>query len=184
MFVRAIAGLMLAAAVAVVSLPAAAQTFPEGRIAIMSHDGIMRESLAAQNVREQVEALRRRYTTEIQSREQELRQADDELVQQRSLLDRPVFEQRRTELQARAESLQQLVQQRRRELDEAAGMAMRQVEEAVVRIVATMAENRGINIVLDSSQVIIASVEYDITAQVLERLNAELTAVTVTVPTQ
>jgi Skp family chaperone for outer membrane proteins len=66
------------------------------------------------------------------------------------------------------------VQDRRRELDSVAAAALNEVKEALIEIVTSIAEERGFNLVLPSSEVLFFSRSLDLTEEVLAKLDARL----------
>ena len=70
--------------------------------------------------------------------------------------------------------MQRKVQERRRELDRLSAAALNQVKEALIAIVTSIAEERGFNLVLPSSEVLFFARTLDLTEEVLAKLDARL----------
>ena len=70
--------------------------------------------------------------------------------------------------------MQRLVQERRRELDNMAAAALNEVKAALIEIVTSIAEERGFNLVLPSSEVLFFSRSLDLTEEVLAKLDDRL----------
>ncbi len=160
----------------------AAQRLPEAVVAVVDYQRLLRESKAAQSIRAQIEARRKRYQEEITAKEQELLEQDRELSRQRALLSPEAFQQRRRAFEEEAARVQRLVQERRRELDTASAQAYAVVRDAILEIIGGMAESRGFNLVLPSSTVLLFSPKLDLTEEVLEELNRRLPEVKVPAP--
>ncbi len=160
----------------------AAQRLPEAVVAVVDYQRLLSESKAAQSIRAQIEARRKRYQEEISAKEQELLEQDRELSRQRALLSPEAFQQRRRAFEEEAARVQRLVQQRRRELDTASAQAYAVVRDAILEIIGGMAESRGFNLVLPSSTVLLFSPKLDLTEEVLEELNRRLPEVKVPPP--
>jgi outer membrane protein len=75
--------------------------------------------------------------------------------------------------------VQRLVQERRRALDQASAAALDQVKQVLIEIVTGMAEERGFNLVLPSSEVLFFARRIDLTEEVLAELDSKLPAVEV-----
>ncbi|MGQ0664343.1 MAG: OmpH family outer membrane protein [Pseudomonadota bacterium] len=143
---------------------------------------IMRDSAAALVVRNQIERQRTTYQAEIAKQENELRNADQELSRQRTILSAEAFAQKRRELEKRVTDAQQIVQNRRRALDQAFGTSMQQVEQAMIDVIAEILAERNYLVVLPKSQVVMVQTAFEITAEVLTRINRKLPTVAVTIP--
>lgn len=171
-------GLALLAAIGVA--PAGAQPATAAPvIAIVDLEGIMRDSLAAQAARQQLTEISARYQQEISVEETDLRAAEQDLLQQRPLLAPELFGQRQQELQQRVAELQQKVRGVRRAMDEALARTMEGVQQVLFEEVGGIAQERGINVVLRRSQIVLAANEFDITADALARLNERLPTVAI-----
>ena len=67
-----------------------------------------------------------------------------------------------------------MVQERRRQLDQAKALALNEVRSAVIEIVGELADIRGFNLVLPTSGLLLFSPQIDLTEEVLRRLDARL----------
>ncbi len=92
------------------------------------------------------------------------------------------FAEERQKFEQRVVGVQQMVQNRRRNLEGSQGKAMLQVERSLNENVAKMAATNGYSVVLRRSQVVIVDTALDITSAVLEELNAKLPTVAVEPP--
>ncbi|KZD07198.1 hypothetical protein AUP43_10350 [Oceanibaculum pacificum] len=152
------------------------------RIAFIDVQGVLRASEAARTIRDQIEVQRSTYQEEISRQERELRAAEQELAQQRGVLDPEAFQQRRQQFEQRVVEVQRGVQGKKRQLDEAYGQAMEQVRIALVEIVADIAKERKATAILSKSAIVLAEKGIDISEEALKRLNQRLTSVTVKLP--
>ncbi len=178
---------MIFIAVAVAGLtalvhPVAAQKVPAPAVAVVDTQLILRDATAAKNIRGQVDKLRERFRQEISKEEESLRVADRELAQQRQLLSSEAFSKRRQELQAKIATLQRKAQDRKRQLEKAVRRAMRVFQENMLTVTAELARERGANLVLPKSQVLLVDGALELTDEALKRLNAKLTKVKVALP--
>lgn len=176
-------GLALAGGIGLEAAPAAGQNrLPQPTVAIIDYQRIIRESLAANHIREQVETRRKAYQDEIAQEEERLKNAERELAKQRSILAPEAFEARRKSFEEDVAGVQRVVQNRRRQLDEASSQAFDQVQSTVVRMLDEMSEAYAFNLVLPRRNVLLFSAELDLTVEVLEKLNEELPTVDVPEP--
>jgi outer membrane protein len=153
---------------------AAAQKLPTTVAAVIDYQRILRDAAAARSIREQIEARRKVYQEEISNEEQRLHEADKEFARQRSVLSPEAFAEKRREFEQDVAEVQRMVQERRRELDRMSAAALNEVKEALIEIVTSIAEERGFNLVLPSSEVLFFSRALDLTEEVLAKLDARL----------
>ena len=153
---------------------AVAQKLPTTIAAVIDYQRILRDAAAARSIREQIEARRKAYQEEISKEEQRLHEADKEFAKQRSVLSTEAFAEKRREFELDVAEVQRMVQERRRELDRTSAAALNEVKEALIEIVTSIAEERGFNLVLPSSEVLFFSRSLDLTEEVLAKLDARL----------
>jgi outer membrane protein len=153
---------------------AAAQKLPTTVAAVIDYQRILRDAAAARSIREQIETRRKAYQEEISKEEQRLHEADKEFAKQRSVLSPEAFAEKRREFEQDVAEVQRMVQERRRELDRMSAAALNEVKKALIEIVTSIAEERGFNLVLPSSEVLFFSRSLDLTQEVLAKLDARL----------
>lgn len=150
--------------------------------AVVDVQRIMHEATAAKDVRSQIEAKRQVLGTQISTEENQLRQAEQELADQRALLSNEAFAKKRQAFQQQVADMQRKVQLSRRQLDQAFVDAMAKIQEVLLRVVAELAAERKVDIVLRKSQVLVFAKTMDLTAPTLERLNAKIKKITIEMP--
>lgn len=160
--------------------PAGPMTAPV--VAIVDFPAVVRESNAAKAATTQLEKIRQTYEAEVQKIERAVMDADQELSRQRSTLTPEQFAQKRREFEQKFQDAQRAVQERQRKLEQAYGQAWQQIETRLIKIIEEMIKSRGINMVLGKTAVVIAETRFDMSKEVLDRLNVELPSVTVQVP--
>ena len=173
---RLLAALLLALAVAGVGAPgpARAQQLPATVAAVIDYQRVLREAAAARSIREQIEGQRKAYQEEISREEQRLHEADKAFAKQRSVLTPEAFAEKRRAFEQEVVEVQRMVQERRRALDEVSAQALNEVKKALIEVVTSIADERGFNLVLPSSEVLFFSRRIDLTEEVLAKLDARL----------
>ena len=104
------------------------------------------------------------------------------MAKKRTILSPEAFTKERRQFEQRVVAVQKLVQKRKRQLDQAQVDAMFKVEEQLNKIISDIAQKRKASIVLRRNQTILVARDIDVTAEVLDRLNKELTQVAVKKP--
>jgi outer membrane protein len=151
-------------------------------VAVIDVQQIMQESTAARSIQTELERQREAFQAELAEQENALRASDQKLATERSGLSQEEFVQRRQELDQQAAQLRRNVQNRKEQLESLFNSGMGQVRQALLEIVAEIAQSRGITMVLSKSQVVLAANDFDITAEVMQRLNAKLPKVSAAAP--
>jgi Skp family chaperone for outer membrane proteins len=171
-----IAGGLLAVALATwgAAGDARAQELPAAVAAVIDYQRILRDAAAARSIREQIEGRRKAYQEEISKEEQRLHEADKAFAKQRSVLTPEAFAEKRREFEQEVAEVQRMVQERRRALDDVSAVALNEVKTALIEVVTSIADQRGFNLVLPSSEVLFFSRRIDLTEEVLAKLDAHL----------
>ena len=142
-------------------------------------DGILRESSAMRDVNKQLKERQQAYQQEIETRQQALREEDKQLAQQRTLLANDVFQGKQKAFQQKVADFQKFAQGRNRVLDEARAVANGTFQKKLIEIVAALAEERESTLVLRKSEVILHAKGMNASAEILNRINAELPTIQV-----
>lgn len=179
---RLVAFLILAVHLGPAPAQAQNEVMQSPTIAVIDMQKIMRESKAVQSIQRQINQQRSQYQQELSQKEKSLREADQALARQRTILSSEAFKKKRQELQSQVGQLQRDIQERKKSLDQAYNRAMRQVQEKLVEIVQKIASNRNVDLVLSKATLVLVRPEMEITALALERLNNQLASVDVPSP--
>ena len=172
----------LCLAAGLLTAPAAAADLPPARIAVLDYQAVLRDSAAAQGVREQIDELRKGYQEEMTREEEQLRAEEQELKRLRSTLSAAAFDERRRSFERRVQEAQRRAQGQARTLDRMFNQAMAQVRRQMAPIVADLTKDLGFNLVVDKSQILFAARALDISDEVADALNAKLPSLDVTAP--
>lgn len=172
-------------AVFLTAAPAAAQDEEPDRnprLGVVDLQRIMRDSTAAEKVRGEIEAQQTAYREQISARENELREQQAELERQRTILSAEAFAAREVEFSQKVEALQREVAERNRQLEESLAYGMQQIQVAALKIIARLADEMSLGLVLDKSQLLLVTKGLEFSDRALEALNAELPSVSTTPP--
>jgi outer membrane protein len=168
-----------AAAGAAAASPQAKEQMPAAVAAVIDYQRVLREAKAAKSIRDQIEGRRKTYQDQVSKEEQKLLDTDKELAKQRAVLSSDAFNTKRDDLQKKAADVQRMVQERRRSLDQTSAAALNEVRNAIIQIVSELSAERGFNLVLPTSAVLLFSPKVDLTDDVIKRLDDKLPSVKV-----
>ena len=144
------------------------------KIGVIDMQRILRESIAVQALSSQIEALRDAYQAELREQEEKFREDDRELSRLRATFTPEFYGQRRSELEKRAAELQRNFQERKKELDKLFGQGMAQVQQVLIRVSQEIATEKGLDLLLAKSTVVLVKPDLEITEEALARLNSNL----------
>lgn len=163
------------------TVEASAQKIPSPSIAVMDVQGVMRDSLAAKNIRPQAQKLRAQFQKNVRQQQDKLRKEEKTLAEQRVVLSPESFAKKRRDFETRARQAQRDVQARKQTLDNAFGAAMEEVRRSLIIVAQELAKENKVNIVLPKSVVFLSVKSLDLSTQALKRLNKILPSVKVVV---
>jgi len=143
-------------------------------IATVNIQQIMRDSTAAQNVREQLESKQKSFQAEISKKEDQLQKEDQELGKQRSVLAKAAFDEKAAKFRTKATEVQKEVQSKKALLDSAFERALNDIQKVVTEIISDLAKEKGFIIAVPTSQILYADPKLDISDEVMKRLNQKL----------
>lgn len=173
-----LAAAFFAIALMVSMVPAFAQdASPTPKIFVVDLQRIMQESAAMQGLREEAQGKRSEMEQQLQEQEQGLRQEDEALSRQRTVLSSEAFEEKRSQLEQKFSQFQSEASTEMSRLDEAYSEAVGEVEYTVVKISDEIASERGANMVIPKSTLLLVHDDFEITDEVLSRLDEQLPSV-------
>lgn len=175
---RHVLSLALAAMIlAATALPSHAQEAPSVRLAILDVGRVLRDASAVNGIRSQLTSYMDSYRADTQKEEQSLRGAQDELGRKRTILSADAFAAERSKLEKRLGDAQAKVQDRRQSLERVHAEAMQKVQDVLANIVTAVGNEKNLTLILRKDQTIFAAQSFDITEEVLKRLDKELPSV-------
>lgn len=177
-FVLALPMFVLAAA------PVFAQAVESAKIVLVDFTRISEESLVGQDVKAQLEQYEMKVQTRQEELQSQLNQEGQELESQERVLPSDVFQERVNAYRQKAQQAELELQQKRQLLVRASQQAELEISRNLRPIIRDIMTQRGANIVLSKSGVYMDSGGFDITEQVIQRLNQVLTSYQVPLPSE
>lgn len=158
---------------------AAAETTVPLKIAILDVDRVLRSAVAVNDIHDKLRQYRDAYRDEIQKEEDAIRAAHQALGDARKGLSPEVYDEQQRVLNERVSRAQAMMQERRRMLDETRAKAMNEVQAVLNTIVAEIATEQNVTLILRKDQTVLVATQLEITDEVLRRLDTRLPAVEV-----
>lgn len=171
---------VLQASIATAQEKAPAQT----RFAVINLQLILRDAAATKTIRPQIEKLKKKYENQFKKFESELRATDQDLQRQRTILSPDAYAAKRKAFKERVNGLQREVQTVQRLLDRAGRNALGKVHRAFHQIRGEIAKEKSLHFIFPRSGMLHVDPRFDLTGEILKRLNKKLPSVVVQMPTQ
>ncbi|MBK8907443.1 MAG: OmpH family outer membrane protein [Rhodospirillales bacterium] len=149
------------------------------KIAILDVDRVLRSAAAVNDIHDNMRQYRDAYRNEIQQEEDAIRAAHQALGDARKELSQGDYDEQQRVLNERVSRAQAMMQERRRMLDEARAKAMNEVQAVLNTIVAEIATEQNVTLILRKDQTVLVATQFEITDEVLRRLDARLPTVQV-----
>lgn len=149
---------------------------PAAVFGLISVPDVMRQSFAAQQVEKVLGARRDKLNQDAQKEQASWRDTQQQ-IQNAKGLSNEQLQARVHALQARVQTAQKDFRNRNRIIQDAAQVAIGQIERELVQVIKQVAASHGMNFVLHREQVALNMPEFDVTPQVVDQLNTTLPAV-------
>ena len=159
--------------------PATNPTQPPLTIMVVDIQSLLQNSKSAKMVRQQIEQKRAEYAKEISHQEETLKQERDSIQRQQSSLSAEALNQKGREFQQKVNDLDRSVQSKRQALERSNAEALEKIQEVMLKIITDIAKDRKANMVFQRSELVLFDQNYDVTDDVLRRLDEQLPTLTV-----
>ncbi|MFI4947730.1 MAG: OmpH family outer membrane protein, partial [Alphaproteobacteria bacterium] len=159
--------------------PPAPAASPSLNILVVDVQSLLQNSKAAKMVRQQIEQKRTEFQKEMSHQEDLLRQEHDALQRQQASLSAQVFNQKGREFQQKLNEFDKSMQAKRQILETANADALQKINEAMLKIIAEIAKERKANLVFVRSELVLFDQTFEVTDEVLSKLDEQLPTVTV-----
>jgi len=184
---RKLIGLAGAAFLAVTGLAAgasvvSAQAQQAGKapvILILDQAQVIAQSKVGVSMSAQLKALQDSANTELNAEVEKINKETEDLKKQKDLMAEDVWIEKAKQLTAKQNNLPALREVKVRELSISEQQALGKINDAMMPILKKIVEDRGATVMLDRSAVMYASVDTNITAEVIAELDKTLSTVKV-----
>jgi len=161
---------------------AAAPATPENgfsvkTVAVVDVKRIIDESKAAKAAQKEVTALKDKYIKQIQDQDKKLKDRQKELVDQQKALSKEAFDKKVNEFKEKVITERKGVVQKQKILEAAFMKSLELIRDETIKVVGEIAKEKGIDMVIPTSQLLYNKQGIDISDEVLKKLNERLTKV-------
>lgn len=152
------------------------------KFAVVNFQKIFREAAATKSIGPQVVKLKKSFEFRFKDFQKQLQAAEKDLQSQRSILSPEAYAQKQKIFKKQVNGVQRDVQTVQRMVGRAEADAYKKVREAFHRITKQIAKERSLQLIFPRSGLIHVDAKYDISNEVLKRLNKTLPTVKVNLP--
>lgn len=149
-------------------------------ILVVDRGAILRTSVAGKELIRQIDEFGKAMEVKYGEEEKKLRADAQDLQEQAGVLSPEARQKKEKELRERGEALQKKVQEEQAAIQNGINIARTEIEKALGPILNTLFQERGATIMLDRGAIVLGSVDIDVTAEVIKRLDQALPTVKVT----
>ncbi|MDA1323315.1 MAG: OmpH family outer membrane protein [Proteobacteria bacterium] len=153
------------------------------KFAVVNFQKIFREAAATRSVAPQIAKLKKSFEVQFKDFQTKLQAAERDLKNQRTILSPEPYAQKQEAFKKQVNGVQRNVQAAQRMVGLAQDDAYKSVRQAFYRITQEVAKERSLEVVFPRSGLIHVDAKYDISDEVLKRLNKVLPSVKVKLPT-
>ena len=148
-------------------------------IILVDRNAFFAESSAGQDVARQVQEMKKQMEERLNGKAEKLRIEEEQLMGQQSLLTQEAFEAKAQKLRESRLALQREADQQGRLLQNGVLKAQNQIWQAASPILDSILKEKQAMLMIDRSAIVKGSVDLDVTASALQRLNQKLPAIKV-----
>ena len=149
-------------------------------ILVVDRGAILRTSTAGKELIRQIDEFGKAMEAKFGEEEKKLSAEAQALQEQAGVLSPEAAQKKEKELRDRGEALQKKMQEEQAAIQNGINVARSEIEKALGPIINTVFQERNGTIMLDRGAVVLGSVDIDVTAAVIQRLDQILPTVTVT----
>lgn len=148
-------------------------------IAVLDIEKIAKESKAVHDIQNKVTKKQEEFQKEITKKQTSLESDQKKLEAKKNILSKEALEKEQKEFEKKIDSLKELVDKRQNSLKKASADSMAKVNDKMKEIIAEIAQERALTLILPTSQVVFSADKLDISSEVLEKLNKKVTKIDV-----
>ena len=141
------------------------------RVAVVNIDKVLRDAKATERVRALLDEKREEFQNDFATREASLLRIERELQSKRTILSEEAYRAEVAQFQNEVASIQKEIQFKRQALDKAFQEAQDEIRTLATEIVAEIARNQRLDIVINKNSALVFRQDLDITKVVITQLN-------------
>jgi outer membrane protein len=146
-------------------------------VGVVDVDRVMQESKAGKSIKAQVAQQKNAFQAEVDRQQKLFDDAKAKLLAQRGTLKDDEFKKKADDLNKQGDQIQNNLAQRQRQLEQSLAKVRDQVEQAMELVTQDVAKAHGMTLVVNRAVVLVYNTNYDVTKEVIQKLDAKLPSV-------
>lgn len=146
-------------------------------LGVVDFDLIMNESAASKKLKAEYESRRASLDKKYQTKLKEFRSKEQALAKQKGTLSEEDFKAKVEALDADGKKIEKELTDERRNLETNLNKALAKIRKTLIEISTGIATKRGMTLVLNKANIILAAEGFDFTDEAMKQLNAKLPSV-------
>lgn len=155
---------------------------PPAVVGVIDMGIILRDGAPYKSLRAQIDSQTKAWDAELKKKGDDLRKLEDDFRKQAASLTPEQVAEKRKQFETQMADYQRQFNTRRRQLAEGEAQSVQPIEAALSEILQQVAIERGINVIVYRNATPLFASDLDISADVLQRLNAKLPRVSLKLP--
>lgn len=148
-------------------------------IGVLDVKKILKESTAMNFIQNKITKKQKEYQKQVDKKQKSLEKAQKKLESKKNILSKAALNKEIKAFEKKVAGLKKLVDRKQNSLQKASANGMSKVNDKIKDIIAEISQEKGIDIIIPSTQALFYKDELDISAEVLARLNKKITKVKV-----
>ena len=148
-------------------------------VGVVDLNKISKESKAVADVQKKIGQKQDDFQKDVDKKKKSVEEEVKKFQEKSAKMKKPEVEKTQKELQKKLDDLKQYADKKQATLKTALNDGLTKVNEEMQKIVASIAKKKGLKVVVSSAQVVFSEESADITEEVIEQLNDQITKVDV-----
>jgi len=156
---------------------------PYAQVAVVDVQRILQDAAVMRSIQQQLDKQKEQFQREVAAQQEQLRTAEQDLAKLRQSVSAEEFDRKRTDFESQVTAMGRALQERTRRLDVAFNQARNNAINTLDQVIAEVAKENGATLVISRQFIVYqAGTAGDITDEVMERMNARLPEIIVSLP--
>ena len=155
--------------------------YSQSSIAVLDVSKLLKESKASLSIQEQVKKLAKSINEDSKKNAKEIQKKEEELLRQKRTLTPEAFSDRKNAFEKIVIDFNKKRDAKRKALQSAEREAITKIEDATESIVKSISTEKNIDVVIRKAAIILSEPTTDITQDVIDKLNKQLSTIDVKV---
>ncbi len=151
------------------------------KVAVVDIKKVMDESIASKDAQDEINSIKDKYYKEIEAADKQLQTRRKELTEQKSAMSADAFAKKVNEFENKVQSERKEAARKQKVVESAFMKSLELIRDETLKVVYEVAEEKNLDMVVPTSQLLYSKKGIDITDEVIVKLNARLTKVNINI---